>query len=78
MFLFMLQDLLPDLSSITSLETDVIPCLCGDRVPDHLITQLAKVKFSSPSFSVKRRLSVAELIRAWRLSKEMETQLAKS
>jgi hypothetical protein len=28
---------------ITSLETDVIPCLGDDRVPDYLITQLAKV-----------------------------------
>ncbi|KAI9452204.1 hypothetical protein F5148DRAFT_1237059 [Russula earlei] len=32
-----------DLSLITSLETDVIPCLGDDRVPDYLITQLAKV-----------------------------------
>jgi hypothetical protein len=32
-----------DLSLISSLETDVIPCLGGDRVPDYLITQLAKV-----------------------------------
>ena len=28
---------------IRSLETDVIPCLGDDRVPDYLITQLAKV-----------------------------------
>jgi hypothetical protein len=26
-----------------SLETDVIPCVRDDRVPDYLITQLAKV-----------------------------------
>jgi hypothetical protein len=32
-----------DLSLISSLEADVIPCLGGDRVPDYLITQLAKV-----------------------------------
>ena len=32
-----------DLSLISSLETDVIPCLGDDRVPDYLITQLAKV-----------------------------------
>ena len=32
-----------DQSLITSLETDVIPCLGDDRVPDYLITQLAKV-----------------------------------
>jgi hypothetical protein len=30
-----------DLSLISSLETDVIPCLGGGRVPDYLITQLA-------------------------------------
>ena len=28
---------------ITSLETDVVPCLGDDRVPDYLITQLAKI-----------------------------------
>jgi len=28
---------------ITSLETDVIPCVGDDRVPDYPITQLAKV-----------------------------------
>lgn len=32
-----------DLSLIASLETDVIPCLGDDRVPDYLITRLAKV-----------------------------------
>ena len=32
-----------DLSLIASLETDVIPCLGDDRVPDYLITHLAKV-----------------------------------
>jgi hypothetical protein len=32
-----------DQSLITSLETDVIPCLGDGRVPDYLITQLAKV-----------------------------------
>lgn len=32
-----------DLSLISSLETDVIPCLGDDRVPDYLITHLAKV-----------------------------------
>jgi hypothetical protein len=32
-----------DQSLITSLETDVIPCLGDDRVPDYLITHLAKV-----------------------------------
>jgi hypothetical protein len=32
-----------DLSLISSLETDVIPCLGDDRVPDYLITQLAKI-----------------------------------
>jgi hypothetical protein len=32
-----------DLSLIASLETDVVPCLGDDRVPDYLITQLAKV-----------------------------------
>jgi hypothetical protein len=32
-----------DLSLISSLETDVIPCLGDDRVPDYIITQLAKV-----------------------------------
>ena len=32
-----------DLSLISSLETDVIPCIGDDRVPDYLITQLAKV-----------------------------------
>jgi len=32
-----------DLCLISSLETDVIPCLGDDRVPDYLITQLAKV-----------------------------------
>ena len=32
-----------DLPLISSLETDVIPCLGDDRVPDYLITQLAKV-----------------------------------
>ena len=31
------------LSLIRPLETDVIPCLGDDRVPDNLITQLAKV-----------------------------------
>ncbi|KAH9049815.1 hypothetical protein EDB83DRAFT_2543167 [Lactarius deliciosus] len=28
---------------VTSLETDVVPCLGDDRVPDYLITQLAKI-----------------------------------
>jgi len=32
-----------DLSLISSLETDVIPFLGDDRVPDYLITQLAKI-----------------------------------
>lgn len=32
-----------DLSLISSLETDVIPCLGDDCIPDYLITQLAKV-----------------------------------
>ncbi|KAI0263538.1 hypothetical protein BC834DRAFT_827343 [Gloeopeniophorella convolvens] len=32
-----------DLSLITSLEVDVVPCLGDIRVPDYLITQLAKV-----------------------------------
>jgi protein MON2 len=32
-----------DLSLISSLETDVIPCLGDDRVPDYLVTRLAKV-----------------------------------
>lgn len=32
-----------DQSLITSLETDVVLCLGDDRVPDYLITQLAKV-----------------------------------
>jgi hypothetical protein len=32
-----------DQSLITSLETDVVPCLGDDRVPDYLITQLAKI-----------------------------------
>ena len=32
-----------DLSFITPLEADVIPCLSGNRVHEYLITQLAKV-----------------------------------
>jgi hypothetical protein len=32
-----------DLSLIASLETDVVPCLGDGRVPDYVITQLAKV-----------------------------------
>jgi hypothetical protein len=28
---------------VASLETDVVPCLGDDRVPDYLITQLAKI-----------------------------------
>jgi len=32
-----------DLSLISSLESDIIPCLSHDLVPDYLITQLAKV-----------------------------------
>jgi hypothetical protein len=32
-----------DLSLIMSLETDVVPCLSDGRVPDYLLTQLAKV-----------------------------------
>jgi hypothetical protein len=32
-----------DLSLVASLETDVIPCLGDERVPDYLITRLAKV-----------------------------------
>jgi hypothetical protein len=32
-----------DLSLIASLETDVVPCLGDVRVPDYVITQLAKV-----------------------------------
>ena len=32
-----------DLSFITSLDVDVIPCLSDSRVPEYLITQLAKV-----------------------------------
>ena len=31
-----------DLSLISSLESDVVPCLSHDLVPDYLITQLAK------------------------------------
>jgi hypothetical protein len=32
-----------DLSLISCLKADVIPCLGGDRVPDYLITQFVKV-----------------------------------